>query len=139
MDEEWRDTKDYVFATFSDTKEPEGGKDHPRKDVTAVHTEMRVDLAGLMAAQGQEEVSYSQGVRARHRHLWPRGSNVQKVVQRIAVVPEYNAYGVVSHAHVSVSVKRRKVDSRKIMLAVMVSAFSGPGNEGTIRTTRERG
>ena len=100
---------------------------------------MRVDLAGLMAAQGQEEVSYSQGVRARHRHLWPRGRNVQKVVQRIAVVPEYNAYGVVSHAHVSVSVKRRKVDSRKIMLAVMVSAFSGRGNEGTIRTTRERG
>ena len=98
---------------------------------------MRVDLAGLMAAQGQEEPSYSQGVRARHRHLWPRGRNVQKVVQRIAVVPEYNAYGVVSHAHVSV--KRRKVDSRKIMLAVMVSAFSGPGNEGTIRTTRERG
>ena len=54
-------------------------------------------------------------------------------------MPEYNAYCVVSHAHVNVSVKRRKIDSRKIMLAVMVSAFSGPGNEGTIRTTRGRG
>ena len=29
VDKEWRDTKDEAFATFSDTREPEGGRDQP--------------------------------------------------------------------------------------------------------------
>ena len=74
-------------------------------------------------------------------YIWPRGSNVQKVSQRVAVIVESWADSVSSQAYVNVSDGRRKVDSkiRKIMRAVVVSAFSGPGNEGTMMTTRVQG
>ena len=115
------------------------GRISPRSDLTAVTPSRGTELesAGLMEAEAKRNEALPRGSELTIAIYWLRGregSNVQKVSQRIAVLPKSCAYSVPSHAHVSV--RSRKVDSIKIMWTVVVSAFSGPGNEGTMMTTR---
>ncbi len=63
-----------------------------------------------MGAQGQEELRFSRGLELAIAIYGREGSNVEKVVQRIAVVSESSVYCVFSHAHVNVSVGRKKED-----------------------------
>ena len=118
---------------------PRAGGISPRNDVTAAHSKVRSGARRSDGSRGQEELSSSQGVGARHRHLWPRGKQRPEGFPRGSLPCPSSVPTVPPVTPRSTSASRGSLTPRKIMWAVMVSAFSGPGNEGTIRTTRERG